>query len=40
MAMDNEILITAAFPDAGLLAFVIIPGRLVISDRVLDYMEW
>ncbi len=36
--MDNEILITAAFLGAGLLAYVIIPGLLVIWDRVLDYM--
>jgi len=40
MAMDNEILITAAFLGAGLLAYVIIPGMLVIWDRVLDHMEW
>ena len=37
--MDNEILITAAFLGAGLLAYVIIPGMLVIWDRVLDHME-
>ena len=36
--MDNESLITAAFLGAGLLAYVIIPGLLVIWDRVLDYM--
>ena len=36
--MDNEVLITAAFLGAGLLAYVIIPGLLVIWDRVLDYM--
>ena len=36
--MDNEILIAAAFLGAGLLAYVIIPGLLVIWDRVLDYM--
>ena len=36
--MDNEILITAAFLGAGLLAYVIVPGLLVIWDRVLDYM--
>jgi hypothetical protein len=40
MAMDNEILITAAFLGAGLLAYVIIPGLMVIWDRVLDHMEW
>jgi len=38
--MDNEILITAAFPGAGLLTYAIIPGMLVIRDRVLDHMEW
>ena len=38
MIMDNEILITAAFLGTGLLAYVIIPGLLVIWDRVLDYM--
>ena len=36
--MDNEVLITAAFLGAGLLAYVLIPGLLVIWDRVLDYM--
>jgi hypothetical protein len=36
--MDNEVLIMAAFLGAGLLAYVIIPGLLVIWDRVLDYM--
>ena len=38
--MDNEILITAAFLGAGLLAHVIIPGLLVMWDRVLDHMEY
>ena len=37
--VDNEILIMAAFLGAGLLAYVIIPGMLVIWDRVLDHME-
>jgi len=37
--MDNEIIIMAAFLGAGLLAYVIIPGMLVIWDRVLDHME-
>jgi len=37
--VDNEIIIMAAFLSAGLLAYVIIPGLLVIWDRVLDYME-
>jgi len=38
--MDNEILITGAFPGAGLLVYVIIPGMLVIWDRVFDHMVW
>jgi len=38
MTMDNEIIITAAFLGAGLLAYVIVPALLVIWDRVLDYM--
>jgi hypothetical protein len=38
MVMDNEIIITAAFLGTGLLAYIIIPGLLVIWDRVLDYM--
>ena len=36
--MDNETIIMAAFLATGLLAYVIIPGLLVIWDRVLDYM--
>jgi hypothetical protein len=36
--MENEVLITAAFLGAGLLAYVIIPGLLVMWDRVLDHM--
>jgi hypothetical protein len=39
MTMENEILLTAIFIGAGLLAYVIIPGLLVIWDRVLDHME-
>ena len=38
MEMDNEILLAAMFVGTGLLAYVIIPGLLVIWDRVLDYM--
>ena len=37
--VDNEILIMAAFLGSGLLAYVIIPGLLVMWDRVLDHME-
>jgi hypothetical protein len=36
--MDNEIIISALFLGAGLLAYVVIPGLLVMWDRVLDYM--
>ena len=37
--MDNELILTGAFLGTGLLAYVIIPGILVIWDRVLDHME-
>ena len=37
--MDNELILTGAFLGAGLLAYVIIPGLLVMGDRVLDHME-
>jgi len=37
--MDNEILLTLAFLGTGLLAYVVIPGLLVMWDRVLDHME-
>jgi hypothetical protein len=37
--VDNEILIMACFLGAGLLSYVIIPGLLVMWDRVLDHME-
>ena len=36
--MENEVLITAGFLGTGLLAYVIIPGLLVMWDRVLYYM--
>lgn len=36
--MENEVLITGMFLGAGLLAYVVIPGLLVMWDRVLDYM--
>jgi hypothetical protein len=39
MTMENEILLTAIFVSAGLLAYVIIPGLLVMWDRVLDHTE-
>jgi hypothetical protein len=37
--MDNELILAGAFLGAGLLAYVIIPGLLVVWDRVLDHME-
>ncbi|MCX6692236.1 MAG: hypothetical protein NTW33_09380 [Methanoregula sp.] len=39
MTMENEVLITAVFVGAGLLAYVVIPGLLVVWDRVLDHIE-
>ena len=38
--METGVAITLVFLGAGLLAYVIIPGLLVIWDRVLDHMEW
>ncbi len=41
IAMENEVLITGIFVGAGLLAYVIVPGLLVMWDRVLDHMnQW
>ena len=37
--MDNEIIIMGAFLGTGVLAYVVIPGLLVMWDRVLDHME-
>jgi len=37
--MDNEIILVGAFLGTGLLAYVIVPGFLVMWDRVLDHME-
>ena len=37
--VDNEIIIMGAFLGTGLLAYVIIPGLLIVWDRVLDHME-
>ena len=37
--MDTELIIMGAFLGTGLLAYVIIPGLLVVWDRVLDHME-
>ena len=38
-AMDTALIITGAFLGTGLLAYVVIPGLLVMWDRVLDHME-
>ena len=38
MIMETEVQITLLFLGAGILAYVIIPGLLVVWDRVLDYM--
>lgn len=37
-SMENEVLIVAIFVSAGVLSYVIIPGLLVMWDRVLDHM--
>ncbi|MDD4484504.1 MAG: hypothetical protein PHD55_09070 [Methanoregula sp.] len=37
--MDTTLIVTGAFLGTGLLAYVIVPGLLVMRDRVLDHME-
>jgi hypothetical protein len=37
--METSLIITGAFLGTGLLAYVIVPGFLVMWDRVLDHME-
>ena len=37
--MENEVLIVGIFVGAGLLAYVVIPGLLVIWDMVLDQIS-
>ena len=37
--METDVVITLIFLGAGLLAYVVIPGLLVVWDRVLDHME-
>ena len=37
--MDTELIITGAFLGTGLLTYMVIPGLLVMWDRVLDHME-
>jgi hypothetical protein len=36
--MDGEVLIVAIFVGAGLLAYVIVPGLLMMWDMVLDHI--
>ncbi|MEN6611178.1 MAG: hypothetical protein ABFC24_10055 [Methanoregulaceae archaeon] len=36
--VESELIIIGAFLGTGLLAYVIVPGLLVMWDRVLDYM--
>lgn len=36
--MDNEILIVLIFVGGGVLSYVLVPGLIVIWDRVLDYV--
>jgi hypothetical protein len=36
--MESDVLITAMFLGAGLLAYVVIPGLLVMWDRVLEHI--
>ena len=37
--MENEVLIVGIFVGAGVLAYVIVPGLLMIWDLVLDHMQ-
>ncbi len=37
--MDTELVLVGAFLGTGLLAYVVVPGLLVMWDRVLDHME-
>ena len=37
--METELILVGAFLGTGLLAYVIVPGLLVMWDRVLDHME-
>jgi hypothetical protein len=36
--METELIITAAFLGTGLIAYVIVPGLIVVWDRVLDHI--
>lgn len=37
--MENEILIVLIFVGGGVLSYVVVPGLIVVWDRVLDYVE-
>ncbi|HOT03558.1 MAG TPA: hypothetical protein PK069_05210 [Methanolinea sp.] len=37
--MEQSVMIVAIFVGAGLLAYVIVPGLIIIWDRVLDAVE-
>ncbi len=37
--MENEVLIVGIFVGAGLLAYVIVPGLLIVWDMVLDHVS-
>jgi hypothetical protein len=37
--MEGEVLIVAIFVGAGLLAYVIVPGLLIVWDMVLDHIH-
>jgi len=37
--MDTELVLVGAFLGTGLVAYVVVPGLLVMWDRVLDHME-
>ena len=37
--MEQSVMIVAIFVGAGLLAYVIVPGLIIIWDRVLDAIE-
>jgi hypothetical protein len=39
MNMENEMILAGAFLGTGLLAYVVIPGLLVMWNRVPDHME-
>jgi len=36
--MENEVLIVGIFVSAGVLSYVVIPGLLIMWDRVFDHM--